>query len=617
MKLLKLTCIISAVLFLHLSAPAQLPSGETDGEKEKNVKGQNERIVQMLDQAAGESSTLRLAQNRAVVYALSGDLYWKFDEKRSRELFRNSAAEISASNQETEKEKSENPTDFASLFDLRGDIRSEILPLIAKHDAELALELLIQTRPPKLIEAIARSAQPNKGGNDVLGFSPDRLKVSQEIALEQQFALLAADENPDLAIKLIKDSLARGISANVLQLLQKLNLKDEKKALELAGDVIKKLVDSDMTKNDEDMRVALSFLQFATQPAPAETAKAKTFRFSEGHVKDLATKIASSLLQAPRSLALTTTLVQAIPLIEKFAPDKAPLLRQRQSENDASLPPEFKKIQDQVKILDPNATPEDIIAQLPKLQNEFEKALAYQSLTAKIDGIEDDVRARKLIDQIPDEKVRATALEAFEAARIVRTAGAGKLDEARKLIGNLTKKKNQIERLVSLALDFQKKGGEKDVAAARVLMKDARALSVEYPETIDDIGDVMTVVRGYTAIDPDIAFRLFEPIIDKMNEHVQASATLARFNPQSSSFKKGELVLSINGRRSDSPLFLYVAQMKLLGKADLDRMNSLADRFARSDSRAIVRLFVLQGYLQTDIKTEPKILNSGLTIFQP
>lgn len=89
---------------------------------------------------------------------------------------------------------------LTDLFDFRADIRSEILPLVANHDAELALDLLIQTRPAKLAEAIAKAAMPNKAmATDILNM--DRVKVGQELALEQRFALLAADENPDKAIQ--------------------------------------------------------------------------------------------------------------------------------------------------------------------------------------------------------------------------------------------------------------------------------------------------------------------------------------------------------------------------------------------------------------------------------
>ena len=137
---------------------------------------------------------------------MSADLYWKFDEKRARELFRNSATEILSYNQEAEKERREATAQnmLNDLFDFRSDIRNEILPLIANHEAELALELLGQTRPAKLAEVMARAAMPNKPSNDILNI--DRMKAANELALEQQFALLAADENPDKAIKLIKDS---------------------------------------------------------------------------------------------------------------------------------------------------------------------------------------------------------------------------------------------------------------------------------------------------------------------------------------------------------------------------------------------------------------------------
>ena len=88
-----------------------------------------------------------------------------------------------------------------------------------------------------------------------------------ELDLEQRFALLAADSDPDKAIKLIKDSLARGISWNVLPLLQKLNKKDEKKAAELAAEVIGKIIDTDLTKKSDDLNTAITFLQFNSRTA--------------------------------------------------------------------------------------------------------------------------------------------------------------------------------------------------------------------------------------------------------------------------------------------------------------------------------------------------------------
>ncbi|MFT3746488.1 MAG: hypothetical protein QM785_19630 [Pyrinomonadaceae bacterium] len=609
--------IFSLVLILCSFAAAQTQPTESDSDKEKKKKEQDERVVQLLDEAIGEAVSLRLPQNRAVVYAMSADLYWKFDEKRARELFRSAASEIVAFNQESDKERRDvTAQNFLNeMFDFRSDVRSEILPLVANHDAELALELLIQTRPAKLAEAIAKAATPTaQNRSDILNM--DRVKVGQELALEQRFALLAADENPDKAIKLIRDSLAKGVSTNVLPLLQKVNKKDEKKASDLAGEVIKKLVDADMSKGYEDLQIALSFLQFASKPPAAANPKDKPFTFSDAQLKDLANKVANTFLNSPKSLILSSLLPTAMPLVEKFAPDKIALLKQKKAENDQSMPPELKQSMELQKLFDPSASPEDILGQLPKLSSDLEKTLAYQSLSGKIAEIDDDARAKKLIDQIPDEKVRANLSEQFETNRIARTAAAGKLDDARKLIGNLSNKKTQIERLVALAMDFNRKGGEKDIESAKALMKDAKALAPEYAETIDDMNDVMEVIKGYAVIEPDMAFRMFEPIIDRLNEHIQASATLARFNPKMPNFKKGELLLRINASRLDgeSPLFQYVPQMQMLGKADLDRMTITANRFARSDAKTIVKLYVLQGVLNDNKKPGEQPVRSPVNI---
>jgi hypothetical protein len=275
-----------------------------------------------------------------------------------------------------------------------------------------------------------------------------------------------------------------------------------------------------------------------------------------------------------------------------------------------NLPPEFKKMQKNQKIWNPNSTPEEIFAVLPKL-NEYEKAGAYESLVDKIGQIDDEARAKKLIEQIPDEKARERATEKFESAKISRTAKDGKLDEAKKLIGNLSKKKNQIQRLVALATEFYKKDTEKDRETAVNLMKDAKKLTNEFPEDEDELNDLMELVKGYATVSPNEGYRIFEPFVDTINDFVQASATLSKFNKHSSYFKKGELLMQVKGNSWDGLLlFRYINQIQLLGKADLNRMNLVSDKFGRTDARTLVKLFVAQGFLKEDKKDDDEE-NSG------
>jgi len=607
MKLSSISLLLCLVILTSVAVSAQTPSPTPTPVQTEKQKELEKRVVEMLDQATSDVGTLKLAQNRAVVCAMAGDLYWQFDEKRARELFRMAGNDLINVNIEAEKEKKDAESPYAGIFEFGNDTRNEILPLIAKHDADLALELLVQTRPAKLMEAMAKAALPNaKGDNDMFNFNPDRYRVQQEIALEQRFALLAAEQNPDKAIKLIKDSLAKGISWNVMPLLQKLNEKDPKKAQALADDVVAKIVDTDLTKKFEDLQAAVRFLQGATNPNAPKTVDEKQFKFTEAHLKDIANKIAATFLQQPIPMPLQMTMImgQVINDLEKFVPERMPNLRQKQTDAVRSMPPEFSRMQQQQKIWNPNSTPEEILANWPKY-GEMEKASANMALVNKISQIDDDARAKKLIDQIPDEKTRDQAREAYESARIGRASTAGKLDEAKKLISNLTKKKTQIQKLVVLAIGYFRKDTDKDKETAVGLMKDAKALASEFPEDEDELNDLMEIVRGYAVVNPDEAFRLFEPVVDQINDFLQASAILSKYNKRNRNFKKAELVMHINGNSWDGLLvFRYIRQMQMLGKADLNRMALLTDRFQRSDARTIVKLFVVQGFLRDDKKND-------------
>ena len=600
--------VILSLAFLT-AAFAQTSPTESASEKEKTQKELEKRALEMIDQAVNEANTLKLAANRAIVFALAGDLYWRFDEKRARDLFRSAGDDILVANLESEKEKKDSDDPYLSFYEY-GGVRQQVLPIIAKHDADLALELLVQTRPAKVSEALAKAALPNaKQEGGMFNYNPEQNLVRQEIALEQRFATLAAEQNPDKAIKLIKDSLAKGISWNILPLLQKLSKKDEKKATALADDVIRKITDTDLTKKREELGAAIQFLQYSTNPNAPKNPKEKQFKFADGQLRTLADKIVSTFTQPTNSLELMMSMTRAIPSLEKVVPEKVSFLKQKQTEAMKNLPPEIKRMQQQEKLWNPNSMPEEILAEIPKL-NEFEKAQAYSALPRKIAQIEDEERAKKLIEQIPDEKTRANATEQFESAKINRTAKDGKLDEAKKLIGNLSKKKTQIQKLVALAMEFHKKNIDKDREMAANLMKDAKALINEFPEDEDEINDLMEVVKGYAIIDSVQGFRLFDPIVDQINDFVQATAILSKYNKRNRSFKRGELVMQVAGGGWENLLiYRYIGQMQLLGKADLNRMNLLTNKFQRVDARTIVKLYVAQGFLKEEKEGENQNFN--------
>jgi hypothetical protein len=601
---MKILCIL---LLLVSFAAGQYPIQIEGTEIEKKKKELEAKVQEILDQSVADAQSLKLAQNRAIVYAIAGDLYWKFDEKRAREIFHNCENEIIAANAEFERETKASDDPMSRVFEV-STLRNDVLPLVAKHDASLALEMLIQTRSATLADAMARLALPNKSEVDAQSFSPERQAVRMELDLEQRFAVLAADSDPDKAIALIKDSLSRGISWNVMPLLEKLNRKDEKKASDLAGDVIRKIVDTDLTRRTDDLNAAISFLLFGARASTTNvSSKEKPFRFSETQLKDLANKLASTFLSPSKSTNLLSAISRSMPALERIVPEKVALLKLKQTELSKSAPSEYKRMQERQKLWDTSTTPEQILAMLPKL-NDVDRAFAYQALPGRIATIDDDVRAKKLIDQIPDEKTRQRAADQYESTKINRAARDGRFDDARRSIGNISDRKTQVQRLVALAMQFQIKGGEKNKETAAGLMKDARALINEFPEDEDELVGLLEVVKGYSQVDPNEGFRLFEPIFDQINEVVQAMAVLSKYSKRNRSFKSGELVLKINGYGGDGViLFRCISQMQMLGKADLDRMSQLADRLQRPDSRIISKLFIAQGFLNPARTAAPEM----------
>jgi len=619
MALRRLGSIITTVIVLCSLALAQVPQSEAEVEKAKQKKELEERLVEMLDAVVAESNGLRLAGNRAVVLALAGDLYWRFDSTRARELFRTASAEIASHNQEFEREKREE-TDirFADPMD-SNDPRTDILNLIATRDADLALELMIPTRSISLSDAMAKSAVTLAAGVPVNGTpvvtiagsgigpgvpsqsdSMDRARAAQEIAMEERFRMQAAFSDPERAIKAIEESIAKGISTSVISLLQVVFRRDEKKATDLGGDFVSKITATDLTKNSADMNGAIGFLQFVSRPpAPSVNAKTKVFAFTDSQIKDVANKLANTFLQPGNTPTLSASLTRALPMLEKLLPERIAILKQRDAQNrKASSTARGRNAQGPARFFDSNTPLEDVLAQAARQPNERDRLSAYQAVASRIGQVTDDAKAKKLLDQIPDEKIRANALKQFESGRIARLTQAEKMDEARRAINQLTDKKIKVQRLVQLAGQYQRKGGEAALESAKEIMTEVKTLVNPFPEDEDELADLMEAIRGYATVEPNAAFLLIEPLMDQFNEVIQASAVLSKYNKRDRGFKKGELLMRVNGNNSGLISFRYLPQIQMLARTDVERMYNLVDKFQRSDSRTLMRLFVLQGYIR-------------------
>ncbi len=333
-----------AVLFLVfglLCSPILAQTSDEQAEKAKKAKELEEQVLLMLDRTIAEIGGLKLPGNRAVVYVLAGDIYWRYDSNRSRELFRIGAGELITYQAEVEKEKREVVGQPVQEFYDLGDPRFDFLNLVGQRDAELALELMGQTRPPAIAEAMARVEQQAARRPAVIGtgmdvtiingvatsapyavYDPNRNRANQEIALEQQLTMRAAMGDPEKAAKAIKELLVKGVSYNVIPLLQQVLQKDEKRAADLTADVVGKITSTDYTKSNADLNGVLSILQFMARPVQPANAnlKSKIFAFSAAQAQESAYQVANAFLQPSPPSFVNSSLGRAMPSIEKLAP---------------------------------------------------------------------------------------------------------------------------------------------------------------------------------------------------------------------------------------------------------------------------------------------------------
>ncbi|MFL6373094.1 MAG: hypothetical protein ACJ73D_00360, partial [Pyrinomonadaceae bacterium] len=319
-----------------------------------------------------------------------------------------------------------------------------------------------------------------------------------------------------------------------------------------------------------------------------------------------------TIITMPANASSTPWLNQVIPLVDKVAPERTAALRQRQAEiaNSTGTTGGNNGGRNQARqaMFSSATTPEQIIAQLPAMQD-ADRGMAYAALAAKIGAMTDDGQAKKLIDQIPDEQQRAALQERLDNTSATRAIQAGKLDDARKQIAQTPDHRQQLQRYVALAIAYSRTGKEEDIETAKSILKDARGLTSGFPDTGDDLSDLMELVRGYAAVEPESAFKMVEPGIDMINEYVQATAVLSKYN-RDRSFRNGELVFRPNAP-GNSLLFRYLPQIQALGKADLQRSNQLIDRFSRPDARMILRLYVLEGALGQSVTPTPQPQRRG------
>lgn len=581
MKKLLAASIILMLSILSLTAAAQTLPSQTSKEDEEKARAELERkVLILLEEVVSDSQMLKLTENRAIVQASAADLLWARDEKRARAFFRDALTGIGDAFGRVDQKDSSQAYAYYMLVQLR----HQLLRMVARRDASLALDLLAATRPPATEDA-------SKGFG-----SPD-----QELALEQSLAIEAAANDPKRALQMAEDSLSKGISYGLLGVLHRLQQKDSELAQRLLTDIVKKLQTENLSRNPTASFFAQELLRTALRPQGsfmgASTKGAvpvKPLTFDDQTKRDLADVVTRAALSGPTDNPYVISLQYLLPDLEKLVPERSEQLRKRIADVQKVLNPEARKWMELEPLLR-SGTTDALLEAAAKAPAGMRSAL-YSTAAWKLFEAGDAERARQLISDNLSGPEREQALAQIDRRLVARSLEQGKLDEAKKLIARVQSKKGQAEQLALLAMALMKKGERK---MALELMEEAKKFVNPQPENQDEINTLLIVARAYADVEPARAFELIEPVVDEANDMISAAALLDKFSAggQGGMFRKGEMVLQPGFMTASNMFTQYGKELGALARADFTRTKQVADRFQRNEVRLMARLLIAQSIL--------------------
>jgi hypothetical protein len=553
------------------------------------------KTLSLLDEVISAAWSLKLPENRSFVLANAADLLWPYDEKRARNLFwetlnnlnlsvyqpanqlakeRNSSA---STNGPTKEQQQEVNRYYAAI-----QPRQQFLRRVASHDPQLALDMMRATR---------------QGPAPQLASAP---RYDPDTDLEQDLSSAAAASDPKRALQVARETLAKGLNYQILNLLRQVNQKDQDTGTALAGDIIAKLKTDNFSASSFAPFVVANLLQTSRTSGAVligssslDSASFTRLKLDDNQKQDLVDMLVTAALDVRAGPNVLQTIRGVMPEIEQYAPDRVAQLKTRLTESNTTLP-QYLRDWDAFEARFEKATPEEMLKAVSKVSDDQRDALLHLAASKAVARGEAD-RFRELVNnQIENEAQRKTALEMLDSEQMYYDMREGETDDLEKLLPLIRAKEQRATAMAQLAMMLQQRGQHDE---ALKLLDDARAL-VKLDLVNQAQGDaLLAVMLAYTQVDPPKAFAMIEPLVDRTNEEISKLLLVDKI-VKSGFVKNGEIVLNQPQVPLDYSMLRYSAGVVALGKADFDRTKALADRFQRSELKLVGRMLLAQALLR-------------------
>ncbi len=567
-----ISLLLVAVFVFTSVTFGQQPALQTVEEKEEKLR---DAAVVFLRETYSDVGNMRSLENRISFTAELAGLLWYRDQKGGAAMFgvavndfkqllavydgqmnsfgpTDSEADISSPipflSEATDRSKIERK------FRTALGVRQQIAMSIAEHEPELAFNFFYDS------VSIVTNPQFRKSIEN------------QSASFEQQLLTRIATVDAKKAAALSQRTLSKGFSHQHVELLKRIYRKDP----EAAGGLAENLVSRVRNEGIDAIEIwtVQSFLDFAdTTSKPGKNNSPAKPVLSRSQMTELAEMMAKKILESSEDDFADP--FSALPLIEKYSPGRAAQIRAK-FKMSAGLPSTDAK--GPAIYSGPVNTP----------------AISSASNEGSIDPA---LKAR--MARMEEEKAAMADMKRLGNAELPKEEREKIIAKARQTLAQNSSKMQKIVGLSTLAAAVAKAGDKK---LATELMQEAAPLVNPRPKNYQDMVTTWAFATGYANVDPDKAFPIFDDMIFKVNDLINAAVKIGEFvDVQEEVIVDGEFQVGAFGGEMVQMLSRSAgvadSTIKVLVDADLEKTRALTNRFDRNELRVLAKVMVLRTIL--------------------
>jgi len=422
----------------------------------------------------------------------------------------------------------------------------------------------------------------------------ERGVFSEERRFEQEIAGEIAVRDPAQALQFARESLAKGLTWELVNLVQKLQQRDTEKASVFAGEIITRLQTINVATDLHASITALYLLQSSRTREGNELGEIlKPLTLTGDQKHELVEILLDAALSASANSHLLFQMNEVMPEIEQFFPERRAALERKLATFNQTLTKE-QRYQNTYNGLIRRGMQEDIV-RIAASGDSYSQAYLYQQAVMIAVARGNTDAFRDFLGKEVSDSERKKILDLLDVEEINMAAVRKKPDDLRKLLPKIERKEERARAMAELAVLLKEKGED---AEAVTLLDEAATMIKTNLKDEKQTNALLSLLCAYAVVDPAKAFVLAERTVDRANSQISLLMLLDRV-VKSGAVKKSEIILDQAGIiQLDSMVFKYGKGVAALAKSDFNRTRALADRFDRNELRLLAQLLIVKGLLQ-------------------